>query len=392
MNPVFDAVPAGVIHLSSDLTILAANGEMRALVAQDTGELVGKSLDVLLSAPSRILFQTHVYPALKADGRVEEVFLTLASSTGDPIPVLLNAVRSPGAEEPAYVGLVVRIRARSRWETDLLAATRALEGERAASQRLAEELAVTAADLRARHAEEQRNREFRDAFIGVVSHELRTPITTIYGMSHLLRERHASMAPEALADHLGDIEAESDRLRRLTENLLVLSRAEGGRLDVAAEPIVVRNIVQAVVESERARSTRHRFTVAAPPGLPIVLGEEVYVGQVVTNFLSNAAKYSPSGTTVHVALTSEAGGIAVRVTDAGPGLGDQSPDGLFDLFYRAPDAVGQAPGAGIGLFVCRELVQAMGGRIWAAAAPPPAAGGAEFGFWLPAAVDDETEV
>lgn len=367
MNSAFDAVPAGVIHLSSDLRIVAANPEMGALIDRDAGELIGESLDVLLSAPSRILFQTHVYPALTADGRVEEVFLTLASSTGDPIPVLLNAVRSVGAEEFAYVGVLVRIRARSRWETDLLAATRALETERAASQR---------------------NREFRDAFIGVVSHELRTPITTIYGMSQLLRDRHASMGPEALGEHLGDIEAESDRLRRLTEDLLVLSRAEGGRLDLAAEPIVVRNVVQAAVESERARSTMHRFTVDAPSGLPIVLGEDVYVGQVVTNFLSNAAKYSPQGTTIHVALASEAGGVAVRVIDAGPGLGDQAPDRLFDLFYRAPDAARQAPGAGIGLFVCRELVQAMGGRIWAAAAPPPAAGGAEFGFWLPAAAED----
>ncbi len=385
MNSAFDAVPAGVIHLSGDLRILAANREMGALIARDTGELVGESLDVLLTAPSRILFQTHVYPALKADGRVEEVFLTLAASTGDPIPVLLNAVRSSEPQEPGYVGVLVRIRARSRWETELLAATRALEVERAASQRLAEELAVTAADLRARHAEEQRIREFRDAFIGVISHELRTPITTIYGMSHLLRERHATMDPEALGHHLGDIEAESDRLRRLTEDLLVLSRAEGGRLDVASEPIVVRNIVQAAVESARARSTSHRFTVDAPSGLPIVLGEEMYVGQVVTNFLSNAAKYSPSGTTIHVTLTSEAGGIAVRVIDAGPGVGHQVPERLFDLFHRGPEAARQAPGAGIGLFVCRELVQAMGGRIWAAAAPPPAAGGAEFGFWLPAA-------
>ena len=391
MNQAFDAVPAGVIDLSSDLIVLAANREMGALVGRDAGDLVGKSFDVLLSAPSRILFQTHVYPALKADGRVEEVFLTLASSTGDPVPVLLNAVRSAGAQEPAYAGLLVRIRARARWEADLLAATRALEGERAASQRLAEELAVTATDLRARHAEEQRIREFREAFIGVISHELRTPITTIYGMSHLLRERHASMAAEALGDHLGDIEAESDRLHRLTEDLLVLSRAEGGRLEVAAEPIVLRNVVQAAVESQRTRSTTHRIAVDAPSGLPIVLGEEVYVGQVVTNFLSNAVKYSPSGTTIHVTLTSSAGGVDVRVTDAGPGLGDQSPERLFDLFYRAPDAVGHAPGAGIGLFVCRELIQAMGGRIWAGAASPPNKGGAEFGFWLPAAAPDDVD-
>ncbi len=115
----------------------------------------------------------------------------------------------------------------------------------------------------------------------------------------------------------------------------------------------------------------------------------MYVGQVVTNFLSNAAKYSPPGTTIHVALTQDAGGVALRVTDAGPGIGGETPERLFDLFYRAPGAVGKAPGAGIGLFVCRELIQAMGGRIWASAAPPPSAGGAEFGFWLPAADADE---
>ncbi|HUP53963.1 MAG TPA: ATP-binding protein [Methylomirabilota bacterium] len=388
MNSVFDGVPAGVIHLSSDMRILAANREMGALIGRESGELSGEALDVLLSAPSRILFQTHVYPALKADGRVEEVLLTLASSTGDPIPVLLNAVRSPGEADPGFVAVIVRIRARSRWETDLLAATRALERERVASQRLADELASAAADLELRYAEEQRTRAFRDAFIGVVSHELRTPITTIYGMSHLLRERYASLAPETVRDHLGDIEAESDRLRRLTEDLLVLSRAEGGRLEVASEPIVMRNVVQAAVESERARWAAHTFVVDAPAGLPIVLGEDVYVGQVVTNYLSNAAKYSPAGTTVQVALSNEEEGIAVRVIDAGPGLGDQVPDRLFDLFYRSPDALRQAPGAGIGLFVCRELINAMGGRIWAAAAPPPAPTGAEFGFWLPAAVDD----
>ena len=78
----------------------------------------------------------------------------------------------------------------------------------------------------------------------------------------------------------------------------------------------------------------------------------------------------------------------MRVTDAGRGLAPQSPERLFDLFYRAPDVVGQAPGAGIGLFVCRALIQAMGGRVWAAAASPPAESGAEFGFWLPAAAED----
>ena len=387
MISALDGVPGGVISLSDDLHVLAANAAMGELLGRPVETVIGGPFDAVLSAPSRILFQTHVYPALKADGRVEEVFLTLSSGEGETIPVLLNAVRVSGPERPTYQGLVVRIRARSRWETDLLTATRALERERGASQRLAAELAAAAEDLAARYAEDQRNREFRDAFIGVISHELRTPITTIYGMSHVLRQRYASMDAQAVGQHLEDIEAEADRLRRLTEDLLVLSRAEGGRLVLGSDPIVIRHPVQTAVDSERARSTAQTFTLDAAPGLPLVLGEELYVEQVVRNFVGNAAKYSPPGTTIRVTLAHEADGVAVRVIDEGPGLPDAPPDRLFDLFYRAPSAIRKTAGAGIGLFVCRELVQAMGGRVWAA--PAPTTGGAEFGFWLPAAAEED---
>jgi K+-sensing histidine kinase KdpD len=385
MSSPLDAVPGGVLVLSNDMRITAANRTMGALASRDPSELIGHSLDILLSGPSRILFQTHVYPALTADGRVEEVFLTLAQPTGETLPVLLNAVRSSDGTEPTYDALIVRIRARSQWERDLLAATRAIERERAASQRLAEELATAAEDLAARSAEEQRNREFRDAFIGVLSHELRTPITTIYGMSHLLQQRHATMEPDAVGHHLADIVAESDRLRRLTEDLLVLSRAEGGELHVAANPIVIGPPVRRAADGERARAAAHRFDVEIAPRLPLVVGEELYVEQVVRNFLTNATKYSPPDTTIRIAAVAEDEGVVVRVLDEGPGLGGQPPEKLFDLFYRAPEAIRETAGAGIGLFVCRELVHAMGGRVWAATAPQ---GGAEFGFWLPAAIEE----
>lgn len=392
MRAILDAVPAGVISLSNDLRIVAANRAMAEIVLRPAETLVGELFDAILSPPSRILFQTHVYPALKADGRVEEVFLTLTSGSGDTIPVLFNASRAAASEPPIYDALIVRILARSRWEADMLTATRALEAERTASQLLARELAANADDLAARYAEEQRNREFRDAFVGVISHELRTPITTIYGMSQLLRQRHKAMEPESVTRHLGDIEAESDRLRRLIEDLLVLSRAEGGRLLLASDPIAIAHVVRAAASSERARSKTHEIVVDAARQLPVVRGEDLYVEQVVRNYLSNAAKYSPPGTTIRVEVTSESHGVAVRVVDAGPGLREESSERLFELFYRAPDAIGQKPGAGIGLFVCRELIKAMGGRVWAARAAAPATRGAEFGFWLPAASDESSGV
>jgi signal transduction histidine kinase len=390
-----DTVPGGVVGLSGNLRIVSANAAVAELVGRPVGELIGEPFDVLLSGASRILVQTHVYPALQAHGRVEEVFLTLATppaggdataSPGEPTPVLLNAVRRADPGPVAYDALLVRINARARWEMDLLAATRGLEAERSASEQLARDLGQAASDLAARHAEELRNREFRDAFVGVISHELRTPITTIYGMSQVLRDRHRTMDPDTIHQHLADIEAESDRLRRLTEDLLVLSRAET-KLEVAADPIMIGHVVRAAVESEAARATSHTLEVESAGELPIVLGEDIYIGQVVRNLVGNAVKYSPPGTTVRVAVTGEDGGTAVRVIDEGPGLPKDDPDVLFRLFYRAPEAIGKTAGAGIGLFVCRELIGAMGGRIWARTRPDGA--GSEFGFWLPEAADED---
>ena len=232
---------------------------------------------------------------------------------------------------------------------------------------------------------EHRNRQFRDAFVGVMSHEIRTPITTIYGMSELLRKRHRAMEPETVSQYLDDIAGDADRLRRLTEDLLVLSRAEGGRLELASNPVMIGHLVRTTVESERVRSTQHHFAVKGPTQLPLVLGEEVYVEQIARNFLGNAAKYSPPGSGITVTLAREAGGVSVRVIDAGPGLPDGPPEQLFEVFYRAPDAIGSSSGAGIGLFVCRELAHAMGGRVWATSAPGGV--GAEFGLWLPEATE-----
>lgn len=383
------------MHLDSNLRILGANEALAAMIGRSRDDLVGQAFESLLSVSAAVLFQTHVYPALLGGGRVEEVFLTLAGGEQQPVPVLLNVERVTGphesaavASKAAFVALVVRIRARSQWEHELLAATRALDIERNASRTLADDLALAVRDLEARSADDQRNRVFRDAFAGVVSHELRTPITTIFGMSHVLLQHHRSMEPEALAAHLQDIEAEADRLRRLTEDLLVISRVEGGRLEVPEDPLAIGHLVRSAVADASARAFDHRFEVAIDPRLPLVLGEATYVEQVLRNFLSNAAKYSPAGTTISTTASAVEGGLEVSVTDDGIGFGDDPPDQLWELFFRSKVATKQAAGAGIGLFVARSLIEGMGGRVWARKrTQDSSSAGSEFGFWLPAAVD-----
>jgi K+-sensing histidine kinase KdpD len=235
-------------------------------------------------------------------------------------------------------------------------------------------------DVAERSRAAQRAQELREAFTGVISHELRTPITTIYGMSQVLRQRHGSMEPTALRQMIEDIEGEADRLRRLAEDLLVLSRTESGRLQVTLDPLLIGHVIRRRIAEEEQRWPQHRFSVEIPVGLGLVLGEEMYVEQVVQNLLSNAAKYSEPGSAVRVVVEQETGEIRVRVLDEGIGLADESTERLFELFYRSPDATRQASGAGIGLFVCRQLIESMDGRIWARSRER---GGSEFGFGLP---------
>jgi K+-sensing histidine kinase KdpD len=242
-------------------------------------------------------------------------------------------------------------------------------------------------ELAGHYVEEQRTAALRDAFIGVISHELRTPITTIYGLTKMLRQRIGSIDSEVRDQALGDVEAEADRLYRLVEDLLVLSRAERGRVEIADEPLLVDKVIRRAVSSEAARWPDRRFELDLEPGPPLVLGEETYVEQVVRNLLSNAAKYSPPGTSVRIVLASAETEVVVRVLDEGMGIAPGDEERLFELFYRAVGASRQAAGAGIGLFVARQLVEAMGGRVWASRRPE---GGSEFGFALPIHVEPVT--
>ena len=205
-------------------------------------------------------------------------------------------------------------------------------------------------------------------------------------MSQVLRQRHDTMDPETRRQSIADIEEEADRLRRLAEDLLVLSRAEGGRLALARDPLVIRHVIRQAVESEARRWPTHSFSADVPLDLPLVLGEELHVGQVLQNLLGNAAKYSSAGSAVEVRARADDGGVTIAVLDEGEGLPAESSEQLFDLFYRAPEAARRASGAGIGLFVCRQLVEGMGGRIWAR---PREGRGAEFGFWLLALREDD---
>ena len=167
----------------------------------------------------------------------------------------------------------------------------------------------------------------------------------------------------------------------------MLSRAERGKVEVDGEPIGIPRLIRRVAEAERQRSGR-TIDVAIEAGLPLAVGEETYVEQVVRNLLTNAAKYSDEGRPIAIEVAAEGEEVVVRVLDEGIGIAGADAARAFELFFRSKSATRMASGAGIGLFVCRQLVEAMGGRIWAL---PRETAGTEVGFGLPAHRPDDGE-
>jgi len=237
-------------------------------------------------------------------------------------------------------------------------------------------------------AEEHRAGEFREAFVDVISHELRTPITTIMGLAQILARPGRVDDDESRSGLLEDVRSEAERLHRLVEDLLVLSRIERGRLEVEPEPLEPRRLLERAVAHEARELSSIAVETDFERDLPIVAGEATYIEQIVRNLLGNAAKYTPQGTRVIVSARKRDGAVEVRVSDDGPGIPQASIERIFELFYRDPESARLVAGSGIGLFVCASLVEAMGGTIWARRRPE---GGSEFGFTLRAIEPDDAD-
>jgi PAS domain S-box-containing protein len=233
-----------------------------------------------------------------------------------------------------------------------------------------------------RDVTEQRQREaVRETFISVLSHELRTPVTTIFGGARVLSRDESGLDEATRREILIDVADEAERLKRLVEDVVALSRFGETDADLGREPVLLQRVVPTVVASEEERWPGVVFSISIPPGLPTVVADPTYLEQVIRNLLANAAKYGGQGASVEVVVEADidAEEVAVCVRDDGPGIKIAEAERLFDLFYRSPTTASATTGAGIGLFVCARLVRAMGGRVWARALP---AGGAEFGFAL----------
>jgi two-component system sensor histidine kinase KdpD len=221
----------------------------------------------------------------------------------------------------------------------------------------------------------------RTALLSSLSHDMRTPLGAITGAASSLLEDRGALSEPARRDLLKAILEESQRMNRLIGNLLDMIRVETGALEVQKDWQPLEEVVGVALIRLEERLREHPVQVKLPPDLPLVLLDGLLIEQVFVNLLENAVKYTPPGTPVEISASAGDDAIVVDVADRGPGLPAGEERRVFEKFYRLPGAA-PAGGVGLGLTICRGIITAHGGRIWAENRP---GGGAVFHFTLPLA-------
>lgn len=341
LRAIVDQIPLGIL-------ILEPEGARPMYMNRAFGEIFSVGEDGVPGEPATDVLAADGTPIPERDRpliratfggeTIRDALVILASAEGVRRTVQVNAWPVRDADERIVAGVATYVDVTSRLEADLA----------------------------------------RDAFLGVLSHELRTPITSIYAGAELLQRRLVGdPATRELAAGVAD---EANRLHRLVENLLVLSRVERGADLRRDDPVLLHHLARRVIAYEAERWPSARFETEIPATLPAITGDESYAEQIMRNLLSNAAKYGPTGGRIRMVLAHEGEEVVMRVLDDGPGFEPGTEERLFELFFRTASAARTAPGAGIGLYAVRALASAMNGRVWARTRPE---GGAEVGVALP---------
>jgi two-component system phosphate regulon sensor histidine kinase PhoR len=230
--------------------------------------------------------------------------------------------------------------------------------------------------------EERALETMRSDFVATASHELRTPMTSISGAALTLLRRSAELSPERRDAFLEMIVSESERLSRIVDQILLASRIEAGSVEVVHQACDAAEIVESVVAATRHRAPEGvRLRFENDRELPDVDCDPDRLRQVLVNVIDNAIKFSPDGGEVRVELEPVGDALRFAVHDEGLGFDQNAAERIFERFHRLdPHQTQGIGGTGLGLYISRELVHRMGGRIWAEA---ERGAGASFYFELP---------
>ncbi len=206
--------------------------------------------------------------------------------------------------------------------------------------------------------------ELKSTFISVITHELKTPVALIKGYVGTLRREDVAWDREIVDDSLQVIEEEADRLTELIDNLLDASRLQMGVLALNYCDVRLDELAGRIAERFRTQTQIHQIVIDFPDDFPVILADDHRLGQVLSNLVANAIKYSPKGGEICISGQVHLTQVVVCVSDQGSGIASNDLPHVFDRFYRSTEASRTTKGAGLGLYLARAVVEVHGGRIW----------------------------
>jgi two-component system sensor histidine kinase KdpD len=217
----------------------------------------------------------------------------------------------------------------------------------------------------------------RNTFLSSVSHDLRSPLAVVAGAASALLQKNASLDQSDRLELLRTIHEETDRLERIIRNVLNLTRLESGAMNINKEWQPLEEIIGVVMNRLSERLKERPLELKIPPDLPLIPFDTLLMEQVFFNLMDNAVRHTPTGTPVEIAVTSQKSAVMIEIADRGPGIPAHEEEAIFNKFTRSTNT---RMGAGIGLSICRAIIEAHGGRIWA---ENRSGGGAAFKFIIP---------
>lgn len=379
LRALFESIHDAVIVADGKGTIESCNPATAAMFGTSQEALIGSNVDSLMPAAYRAAHHCRMEQALASGrlsvpGTARELSATRSDGSEFPIELSLSLATSGG--ERRFVAVVRDISERRRIDEEL-------RQHRDSLQTMV--LERTADLVAAKVAAESANRAKTD-FLANISHELRTPMHAILSFASLGRNRQADDEGKTPPErYFANIDSAAQRLMRLLDNLLDLSRIEAAGLTIKPAPRRIAPLIDEVLEEIEPQAGRKGLVLRselAESGARVNI-DGLRIGQVLRNLLNNALRFTSSpGQIVIVGRVVEGARMQITVRDSGVGIPPDELESIFDKFVQSSRTHSGAGGTGLGLAICREIVAAHGGRIWA---ENNASGGASFHFTLPLA-------
>ena len=363
MEKLLDTAPCGFLSVSDDGSITRVNRTLQEWLGYPPVDLQGKHIDSILPAAGRIFYQTHVFPLLKMQGHVDEVYFPLRRKDGRDLSMLVNAASREREGDIAYDLVFMPMHQRDQYENEILRAKATAEEARRAKDEAYDDL---------------------EAFAYSVSHDLRSPLATIRIFTEFVLKDYVDKLDARGKEALETIIESANEMAKITEDVLAYSRTSVSTVEL--EPVSLEHVASRAVDQLREEFAQRDVQLEIVKPLPSVHGHPTLLTQVVVNLLTNAAKFVAPDVKPRVKVWAERRltpqpVVRLSIKDNGIGIAPGDQERIFRLFERG-HAKAEYAGTGIGLAFARKGVERMGGRVGLESTPGT---GSRFWVDLPAA-------